>query len=332
MERRIMKAIQVKETGSYEVLRYVDVDTPTPGAGQVLIRAESISVNYADVMVRKGTYPVMPPLPAIPGMELSGHVEALGEGVTGVQPGQRVIVMGERCYAEYVVTDAASLIPCPDAVDMDAAAALPVNYLTAYHLLHTMGQVKPGQNVLAHAAAGGVGTALIQLAKLVGITLIGLTSTDEKASYAREQGIDHVINYSTEKVVERVREITGDRGVDLILNSVAGRTFRDDFAMLAPLGQIIWFGMAGGTPRVKFFEQFLTHFGKGVGLRVFHLFFSVALPYPKLMVSSIAAVVRHLEEKKIAPVIHERIPLREAARAHELLESRRVMGKLILKP
>jgi NADPH2:quinone reductase len=327
-----MKAVQVGRTGSVDVLTYVDLDIPKPGAGQVLVRAESISVNFADVMIRRGTYPMMPPLPAIPGFELSGFVETVGEGVTEVQKGERVVALGERCYAEYVLADTGSLISIPDTVDMDAAAAFPVNYLTAYHLLHTMGRVEPRQIVLAHAAAGGVGTAVIQLAKLADVTVIGLTSRDEKARYAKKQGIDHVINYKTENVTQKVKEITDGKGVNLILDSVAGGTFGSNFEMLAPLGQIIWFGSASGSPRVNILDQLKINFGKGVGVRVFHLFFSVARPYPELMRQSIEKMVSYLKKKKVEPHIYERIPLSGAARAHKLLESQTVTGKLILKP
>jgi NADPH:quinone reductase len=327
-----MKAVQISRTGAADVLEYVDLETPRPGPGQVLVKAASISVNFADVMVRQGTYMAMPPLPTVPGMELSGFVQVLGEGVSGLWPGQRVVVLGQRCYAEYVVAPAAYVYPIPDSVDLDAAAALPVNYLTVYHMLHTMGHLEPGQRVLTHAAAGGVGSAVIQLGRLAGLQVVGLASSEEKCAYARRQGIDHVINSSTEDVVGRVKEITSGKGVDLILNAVAGNTFAKDFEMLAPLGQIIWFGMASGPPKANLTRHLAADFAKGVGVRVFHLFFSVALPYPALMKKSFDTMMAHLAEQKIKPHIHERIPLTEASRAHSLLESRKVMGKLILKP
>jgi len=327
-----MKAIQISQTGSFEVLEYVDVDTPTPGRGQVLVKVESISVNLTDVMVRKGIHPMMPPLPTIPGLDFSGVVESVGEGVTQVRPGQNVVVIGEKCYAEYALASAGSVIPTPEGIDMDAAAAFPVNYLTAYHMLHTMGHVEAGQTILVYAAAGGVGTAIIQLAKLAGVTVIGLTSSDVKARYTKEQGIDHIINYKTENVTQRVKEITDGKAVNLILDSVAGEAFNRNFEMLAPLGQIIWFGMAAGVPPENLVEQFVSNFEKGVGVRVFHLLYSVAEPYPDLMAQSIEMMFKYLIEKKIEPHIHERIPLSDAARAHEMLENQIVTGKLILKP
>jgi NADPH2:quinone reductase len=224
-----MKAVQIHETGGFDVLKYEEVKTPSPETGQVLINVVSASVNFADVMVRKGVYPFMPPLPAIPGLECSGIVESVGEGVTGIRPGQHVVLLGEKCYAEYVLADAGSVTPIPDDLNMDEAAALIVNYATAYHMLYTMGGVKEGQCVLVYAAAGGVGTAVTQLAKIAGVKVIGLTSSDEKAQYARDQGIDFIINHKTEDVAEKIKEITHGQGVNLILNSVAGDTFGGTF-------------------------------------------------------------------------------------------------------
>lgn len=327
-----MKAVQVSQPGPPDVLQYVDVETPLPGPDQVLVRTESISVNYADVSQRRGTYPWMPALPAILGMEASGIVEAVGAGVRQMKPGQRALVMGAKCYAEYVVADTDYSFLLPDDVDTDEAAALPVNYLTAYHMLHTIAKVEVGETVLCYACAGGVGTALIQLAKLASLKVIGLTSRPEKAQYASKQGADKVINRANEDVVGVVKEITNGKGVNLILNPVAGETFMDDFKMLAPLGHLIWYGMIGGPPQISLVEQLAANFGKGISLSVFHLFLSVALPYPNLLKQSAETMIRYLRTNKIKPHIYERIPLIEAAYAHELLESRVVTGKLILKP
>ncbi|MFQ5741817.1 MAG: zinc-binding alcohol dehydrogenase family protein [Acidobacteriota bacterium] len=327
-----MKAIQISETGGPEVLDYVELETPTPGAGQVLVRTESISINFADVLIRRGLYPMMPPLPAVPGFEASGVVEVIGDAVTPVEVGQRVSFMGNGCYAEYVLVDAAALIPIPDVLDSDTAAAFPINYLTAYHMMHTMAKLEEGQSILSYAAVGGVGIAVIQLAKLAGFKVIGLTSSDEKIARARELGIDHIVNYKTQNVVETVRELTRGKGVELILDSVAGPAFHNNFEMLAPLGQVIWYGLAAGPPPENLLRPLRTHFGKGVGVRTFHLFYSIAEPFPQLMAESIQTLVRYLVEKKVRPVIHDRIPLKEATQAHRLLESQKTVGKLILKP
>jgi NADPH:quinone reductase-like Zn-dependent oxidoreductase len=326
-----MKAIRIHQTGSFGQLKYEEVDPPVPDKNEVLIKVISASVNYADVMTRRGTYPMMPPLPAIPGVDCSGIVESVGENVSQFHPGQPVAALGLGCYAEYMATNAGAVFPISEDIDMDEAAAIPVNYLTAYHMMHTMARVKEGETILAYAAAGGVGTAVIQLAKLAGATVIGLTSADEKAKFARAQGFHHVINHKTEDVVQNVKEITGGRGVEIILNSVAGDTFGRDFEMLAPLGQIIWFGMAAGLPQENLTEQLGAGFVKSAGIRTFILYSIFELD-PTLAARSSETLFNDLADKKIKPHIYERIPLAEAARAHELLESGKVQGKLILKP
>ncbi len=327
-----MKAMQISQTGGPEVLAYVELETPTPGAGQVLVRTESISINFTDVLIRQGLHPMMPPLPTVPGFEASGVVEVLGDGVTQVELGQRASFIGNGCYAEHVLVDAAALIPIPDTLDSDTAAAFPINYLTAYHMMHTMARLEEGQTILSYAAVGGVGIAIIQLAKLAGLKVIGLTSSNEKAARAKELGIHHIINYKSQNVVEEVREFTQGQGVDLILDSVAGPSFPNNFGMLAPLGQVIWYGEAGGPPPENLLEPLMAHFGKGVGVRTFHLLQSIAEPFPQIMAESIQTMIRYLVEKKVEPVIQDRIPLKDAAQAHKLLESQKTVGKLILKP
>ncbi len=326
-----MKAIRIHETGSFEKLKYEEVDKPKPEKDHVLIKVISASVNYADVMTRGGTYPMMPPLPAIPGIDCSGIVESVGENVTQFQPGQHVAALGQGCYAEYMTANSIAVFPIAKDTDMDEAAAIPVNYLTAYHMMHTLAKVEKGDTVLAYAAAGGVGTAVIQLAKQADVTVIGLTSTEEKVNFARAQGIDHIINYKTENLVDRVKTITDGKGVSIILNSIAGDTFSQDFEILAPLGQIIWFGMAAGLPQGNLNEQLGAGFVKSAGIRTFVLYSIFDLD-PTLAARSSRKLFSYLAEKKIKPNIYERIPLAEAARAHELLEGGTVHGKLILKP
>jgi NADPH:quinone reductase len=327
----IMKAIQLHQPGAFEQLKYEEVDPPSADEYQVLIKVISASVNFADVMTRRGTYPTMPPLPAIPGIDCSGIVESVGTKVTQFRPGQPVAAIGQGCYAEYMVASPLAVFPVSEDLDMDEAAAIPVNYLTAYHMMHTMAGAGKGQTILAYAAAGGVGTAVVQLARLAGVQVIGLTSTDAKADFAKAQGYDHIINYHTADVIKRVKEITGGQGVQIILNSVAGDTFRRDFKILAPLGQIVWFGMAAGAPQGNLAEQLGAGFVKSAGIRTFMLP-SIFKLDPALMAKSARILFKYLADKKINPHIHERLPLSEAARAHQLLESGKVQGKLILKP
>jgi len=326
-----MKAIQIEQTGDTDVLEYVDIEQPSPDKGQVLIKTSTIGVTFGDIMVQHGVYPIVPPLPATLGFECSGIVESVGEDVSGIEPGQSVAVLGTMgCYAEYVVADKAMVIPVPDTMDKDIVAAFPITYLTAYHLLHTMGRVKPEQTVLMYGAAGGVGTAVIQLARLANVNVIGLTSSDDKASYAKQQGANHVINYKTEDVVQRVKEITGDKGVNLVLNSLAGDTFGRDFDTLAMMGQIIWFGFAAGSPQANLTELLGNGFMKSAGIRTFTLYNIFEMP--ELFTDSMKILIQYLKEGKIKPHIHEKIPLSEAARAHQLMEQSAVMGRLLLNP
>jgi NADPH2:quinone reductase len=326
-----MKAIQIHQAGTPDVLSYEDVTQPTPKDHQVLVRMASVSVNWADVMVRNGIYPGMPDWPVTPGIDGTGVIESVGGRVSNLKPGQNVLIMGQKCYAEYTVVNTRSVWPIPDGIDMDEAAALPVNYLTAYHMIHTMARMQPQETLVVYAAAGGVGTAVIQLGKLAGVTVIGLTSSEEKANFTREQGIDHIINYKTEDVLEKIKEITNGKGVNVILNSVAGNTFARDFEALAPLGQIIWFGMAAGLPEADLGKQLGAGFARSAGIRTFMVFNVMDLD-PALMIRSVETLFDYLGHKKIKPHIYQRIPLAEAARAHQILESGAVSGKLILKP
>jgi len=221
----------------------------------------------------------------------------VGENVTQFQPGQHVAALGQGCYAEYVTTNSIAVFPIAKDTDMDEAAAIPVNYLTAYHMMHTVAKVEKGDMILAYAAAGGVGTAVMQLAKQADVTVIGLTSTEEKVNFARAQGIDHIINYKTEDLVDRVKKITDGKGVSIILNSVAGDTFSRDFEILAPFGQIIWFGMAAGLPQGNLTEQLGAGFLKSAGIRTFVLYSIFDLD-PTLAARSSRKLFAYLAEKK----------------------------------
>ncbi|MGD2098402.1 MAG: zinc-binding dehydrogenase [Desulfobacterales bacterium] len=326
-----MKAIRIHQPGAIDRLKYEEVEPPAPGENEVLIKVISASVNFADVMVRRGDYPMMPPLPAIPGVDCSGIVESVGKKVTRFRPAQPVAVLAQGCYAQYVTASEIAVFPLAKEIDMDDAAAVPVNYLTAFHMLHTMAGVKKGQTILCYAAAGGVGTAVIQLARLAGVKAIGLTSTEKKAEFAKSHGYDHIINYEGEDVLRRVKDISKGKGLEVILNSVAGNTFRRDFKMLAPLGQVIWFGMAAGPPTGNLAEMLGAGFIRSAGIRTFMLPSIFELD-PALMASSAQTLFKDLADGRIKPHIHDRLPLSEAARAHQLLESGRVRGKLILKP
>lgn len=336
-----MKAIQFTHIGSPDVLECVDIERPVPGPGEVLVKIASSAVNFADINARRGDIPE-PHFPAIPGLEYSGTIESLGNNVVHIQIGQRVVVQAylhvfelEHVgggYAEYAVTTTDTVVPIPDNIDFDTAAAFLGNYLTAYFMLNTQARVQAGESLLLYGAAGGIGTAVIQLAKLAGIKVFGLVSSQQRMAYVLEQGADAAINYHNEDVAKRVREITDGKGVDFVFNSAGGNTLTRDYDLLAPLGQIIWFGFAAGAPKADF-NTLITdfnHFAKGKGIR------TSALPSynskPGLWQQATKILFKYLQEGIIQPQIHGIISLTNAAHAHELMETSKVMGKLLLKP
>lgn len=325
-----IQAIRMYKTGGADVLGMEQLHKPVPKAGQVVVKVRSISINFADVLVRRGHYPYMPDFPATPGAECTGYIERLGADVSGYSTGQAVLVFGKPCYSSHVAVSQERLFPIPDGVDLDEAAALPVTYLTAWHMLHTMRRIRENETILLYAAAGGVGTAVLQLAELAGARVIGLTSSDEKAQFLRDAGCWRVINYKKENVLARVMDYTHGQGADLILDSVGGESFKDNFRMLNTLGQIIWLGISAGMPRASILKIFGRNPAPSHTVSVFHLF-SIIQNRP-LLRRSMQNLLQLLAEKKIKPVIYKRMPLAEAGQAQSLLEAQQNIGKIILHP
>jgi NADPH2:quinone reductase len=325
-----MKTVRIHETGGTEVLKYEELADPEYNSHEVLVSIESISVNFSDTLIRRGLYPYMPDFPAILGNEAAGIITALGEDVKGLNIGQKVIVFGYPSYASLTAVPATRVIPIPESIDLDEAAALPIIYQTAYHMLHTVKRIKAGESVLIYAAAGGVGTAVLQLGKIAGIKMIGLTSTDAKAREITAQGIDYVINYKKENVVEKVLELTNGKGVDLILDCVGGPDFGENFKMMNTMGHLIWFGIAAGNPSTNLLAALGKEPAKSYAVSMFHLY--AIINNPRLMAESFATLIGYLSEGNIKPVIHDRIPLAEAAKAHDILEKHENIGKVLLKP
>ena len=330
-----MKAILLSRTGGPGVLEYVEVATPRPGEGEVLVRADTIGVSMPEVLVRKGSYDWMPPLPAIPGIEMSGTIVECGPGVAGRAVGDKVFVSARDlpvragCYAEYIAVPAFAAHPLPPGCDLEAAAALS-NYQVAYHLLHTASRGVEAKTVLVHTAAGGGGSAAVQLARIAGMRVIGIAGSDAKTRAVLALGAEHAINYRSEDVVERVREATEGRGVDLILDPVGGKGFARNFAMLAPLGLVVSYGRLDGPPDPAFVAAMRErgHVSPAVRFFTIHSFDD----RPDIRASATKALVDWLAKGAIRPLIHARLPLGEARRAHEMLEAGEVVGKLLLKP
>lgn len=325
-------SIEITQTGKPEVLRKTDKSTPTPDAGEILIRNKAGAVNFIDTIIRRGEMPegMMPDLPHIPGVEGAGVVEALGEGVEGFSVGDRVAWMGPigaGGYGTHSVIAAPHVTRLAETVDFETAAAIPVNGMTAYHMLVNLGGAAAGKSVLVHAAAGGVGTMAIQIAKHLDMTVIASTSTG-KVGYAKDQGADHVIDYRTENVTERVMEITGGCGVDLTLNPVSGESLKSDLDVLAPLGTAVLFGFLAGPPAGSFAEDLAKHFRKSVSVRVSDIY-TYFVNRPDQFSADMATVFDLLETGILRPQVTA-LPIAQAAEAHRRLEAGETTGKLVL--
>jgi len=323
-----MRAIVFAETGGPEVLSLADVPKPGVRPDQVLIKNHAIGVNFADTRFRQGTYAIKPKLPDSPGMEAAGVIEAVGDGVTNLRPGMRVAAFTSKAYAEYCVSPAFMVIPLPDFVSFTDGAAFPIQVLTAYHLLHTMDSTGPGRSVLVHSAAGGVGLAAVQLAKAAGARVFGTVSSDTKAGLAKESGADAVINYAREKFADEVLRLTGDRGVDLILDAVGKPTFEEGLRCLAPFGHLILYGRAGGPTDPLNVPVLSPKSQKVSGF----MLPTVTRGFPDKTRESAERCFALMREGRLKLHIGKTFPLAQAPEAHRYLESRQSTGKLILVP
>lgn len=324
-----MKAIRVHETGGPEVLRLEEVEAPEAGPDEVLIAVALAGVNYADTGVRRGMFhgpDEEGSLPMTPGFEVAGTVSALGEGVSGFGIGDRVAaVLESGGYAEYAAARAEAVVAVPEDVGFVDATALLVQGLTAYGLLHDSAGIRQGESVLVQAAAGGVGSLAVQLAKLAGAgTVIGTASTEEKRDLALALGADVAVDYTRDGWVDEVLEATGGRGVDIVLESVGGEIGRQAYAALAPLGRLVTFGAAGGggieAPdmwRLNMKGQGVMGYG-GPWLR------------PGAAEAAREAITRHLQRGELRVVEGASFPLAEAAEAHAAVEGRKTTGKVVL--
>ncbi len=319
------KAIVMHETGGPECLLWEDVTVGDPGPSEVRIRQTVVGLNYIDVYVRTGAYPLLR-LPGTPGMEAAGVVEAAGDGVTRFKPGDRVAygtVLGS--YAEERVVPAEKLVPIAEGIDDEAAAAMMLKGMTAEYLLHRTTQVKPGDTILMHAAAGGVGLILCPWAKHIGATVIGTVGSDEKAALARSHGCDHTIVYSKENFVGRVEEITGGKGVNKIFDGVGKDTFQGSFDCLAPMGHLVSFGQSSG-PVEPVTTGMLGQ--KSATLSRPSLFHYAAAPED---LQAMAANLMDVVAKGVVSIeIGQTYPLSEAAQAHRDLESRKTTGSTVM--
>ncbi|MDP9052731.1 MAG: quinone oxidoreductase [Acidobacteriota bacterium] len=322
-----MKHIQISKHGAAAELKLVDSPVPTPGAGQALVKIAASGVNFIDVYFRGGVYKTE--LPFTPGSEASGVVEAVGPGVTDLKSGARVAyAMQLGSYAEYAVVPAAQLVPLPDSVDFNTAAAAMLQGMTAHYLTHSTFPLKRGDKALVHAAAGGAGRLIVQMAKMLGATVYGTAGTDAKADIAREAGADETIVYTREDFAEKVRAFTGGKGVDVVYDSVGFSTFLKGLDVLRPRGVMALFGQSSG-PVAPIDPNILSSKG------------SLFLTRPSLAHHGLTReellwragdVFNWIASGKLNIRIDKTYPLANAADAHLDLEGRRTAGKLLLIP
>jgi NADPH2:quinone reductase len=330
-----MKAIQIGRTGGPDVLEYVDLPTPVAGSGEVLVQADAIGANYFDTMIRSGRYRWMPKLPFVLGNEMSGRIVAVGPDVHALRVGQRVFVAGYEIgnrgglYADYAAVPEKAALPLPDSVGPAEATAL-TNYQLAIILLHHAARGITPNTVVVYGAAGGVGTALIDVAKDAGATVIGTARSAEKCAFIRARGAAHAVDYSREPVAERVLALTGGRGADIVFDHVAGSAFAEGLKMVAPLGMIVSYAVLGGMPETDLFAAMRTNIEKSPAVRCFTMHTYDHMEEPRRQ--AIMQAIDLLGRGEIKPAIAARMPLAQARQAHEMIEARSAHGKIVLTP
>jgi NADPH2:quinone reductase len=324
-----MKAIRVREFGGPEVLRVEDAPDPKPGPGEVVVQVHAIGVNPVDTYIRSGKHGQRPALPYTPGSDAAGVVEAAGEGVTGVRRGDRVYVGGTTspgytgACAEKVLCRASQVHPLPAGLTFAQGAAVFVPYATAHRALFHRARAVPGETVLVHGASGGVGVASVQLARANGLRVIGSSGTERGRSLVRELGADHVVDHSDPTYLDRVRELTGGRGVDVILEMLANVNLGKDLGILAPRGRVAVIGCRG-TVEVNPREAMARDLDiLGVAL--------ANAPEPELAAIH-AALGTGLANGTLRPVVGREFPLKDAPRAHEAVLAPGSHGKIVLLP
>ena len=320
-----MKQVRIEAFGDVSQVHVVDMPEPIPNPGEVLLELRACGMQYADVMQREGLYVGGPRPPFFPGLEAAGVVLALGSGVTAPAVGTRVVVMaGGGLQAERAAVPAASCIPIPDEMSFEEAAAFPVNYLTAFHALVTVARAEPGELVLIHAAAGGVGTAAVQIAKLLGLVVVATASSEDKRAKVRALGADRAVDYAELEVA--CRELAPD-GPAIVLESVGGEVFQRSLSILASLGRLVVLGVAGRDARSVDTVKLLFRSRAVMGL---HL--SAIFSRPGLLRSSLERLFGHVRAGELAIQVGHVMPLAEVRAGHELIASRGSYGKIVLVP
>jgi NADPH2:quinone reductase len=319
-----VKAIRVHQFGGPEVLKLEEVPDPQPGAGQVVVRVHAAGVNPVEAYIRTGTYALKPSLPYTPGGDAGGVVVAVGPGVKRVKTGDRVYTTASvtGTYAELALCDEAKIQPLPEHVSFEQGAAMGVAYGTAYRGVFQRADAKPAETVLIHGASGGVGTAAVQLARAAGMVVIGTAGSEEGMKLVLEQGAYHALNHSTEGYLDELMKLTEGRGVDVVIEMLANKNLSRDLTVLAKKGRVAVIGNRGTieiNPRDAMSRE--------ADIRGVTLMNTSETEYKEMQ----AALVAGLESGALHPVIGERIPLAEAARAHtEIMSGSGASGKMVL--
>jgi NADPH:quinone reductase-like Zn-dependent oxidoreductase len=339
-----MRAVWIARAGGPEVLEVRETPEPSPVPGEVRVRVRAAGLNFAEVMARQGLYPDAPRLPCVMGYEVAGVVDALGEGVAVPAPGTRVLALTRfGGHAEAVCVPERQAFPMPDPMSFEEGAALPVNYITAFHMLFRVAALRPGETVLVHMAAGGVGIAALQLCRTVpGVVTFG-TASAGKHEVIRREGCDHPIDYRTADWGAEVRRLTGGRGVDVVLDPLGGRDTRKGYRLLRPAGRLVAFGfanllsgsrkswlrLAGQALGIPLFNPIsLMNANKGVaGVNIGHLWGEA-----EMLMEEVRQLVALYRDGKIRPRVDEVFPFERAADAHRRIEGRRNVGKVLLRP
>jgi len=339
-----MRSLFITRFGGPGVLEVREVPTPSPKPGEVRVRVRAAGLNFSDVMARKGLYPDAPPPPCVMGYEAAGEIDALGEGVDGLEVGARVILLSRfGAQAEHVCVPAQQVLPMPEGASFEEAAAMPVVYLTAYHMLFRLAALRPKRKVLVHMAAGGVGVAAIQLCRTVADVEIFGTASASKHEFLRELGCDHPIDYRNLDYAAEVLRLTGGKGVDLVLDPLGGRDWKKGLRLLRPAGHLIAFGFANMSAGEKRSFLHMVRQALGVplmtplglmdknrtvsGVNVGHLWGEI-----EMLTEELEDLLALWRAGKIAPKVDAVVPFAEAARAHGRLEKRQNVGKVVLVP
>jgi NADPH2:quinone reductase len=322
-----MRALICRQWGAIDNLLLGDMPIPSPADDEVLIRVEATAVNYADAIMVAGRYQTKPPLPFSPGLETAGVIEACGKDVSGLKPGDRVMaILAYGGLAEYAVAPAAETFVIPIGMDFVEAGAFPVAYVSSHVAIRWQGRLEPGETMLVLGAAGGVGLTAVEIGKAIGARVIAAASTAEKLAVAVEHGADATINYSTEKLTERVMALTNDTGVDVCFDPVGGSLFDAALSSLGWGGRILLVGFVGGIPQIPANRLLVKHRSAlGSSLRYFRWH------APDKLRRSVDELLRWHGEGKLKPCITHRFPLARSVEALRLLTDRQAYGKIVVE-